>query len=113
MFALSLESFLQVILVGKCTPILILLLDHLQHAIKEHARLPQALHEQAGLGLIRIKTIPKGSHVDILMLFIRVVKRQGDTLPSSSPRCGSPAPNKERLFHWRYSSPRRRRHSSS
>src|SRR6266699_4875791 len=62
-FALPLESRLQVILAWKRTLVLILLLDSLKHLIVNQARLFQALHEQVPLLLIRIQAILQGSHI--------------------------------------------------
>jgi hypothetical protein len=53
---------------------LILGLDGLQHLIVQEARLPQALHEQMSLFFIRIETVLKHSHADILLSSLEVVK---------------------------------------
>ena len=74
-FTLSFESFFQLILAGECPILLIVCLDRLKHVIVNGARLTQALHEQMGLLLIRIQTILKCSHEDILLETIRIVKR--------------------------------------
>jgi hypothetical protein len=75
MFALPLEYCFKLILAGECLFFLILCLDDLKHAIINGARLGETIHEQSGLLFIRIQAVFKGSHVNILLEAIRIVKR--------------------------------------
>ena len=61
--ATAFELCRQIILRGERTLLCILRLDGLKHLVIELARLCQACHEQAGLGLIWIQAVFKRSHV--------------------------------------------------
>jgi hypothetical protein len=57
MLTMTFKSFFEIILRGKRATLLIVCLNHLKHAIVNHARLNQASHEQMVLSFIHEKSI--------------------------------------------------------
>ncbi len=86
MLTLPFECRLKLILAGECSILLILNLDRLKHAVVNSARLCQASHELAGLLFIHEQAVLKCSHGNILIAYIRKVKRQGNTQPKPQIR---------------------------